>query len=116
MSDWANGWMTYIFVTNSGATFVFIGLAIIILGMLTYAQFQKDEFDVRGWICNYVDGKMIPAPDKTILMGSWIFTSYLLFEHYTESAMTMYITLWIINGGAMILGKVASKFAERDQK
>lgn len=103
MSEVITGYFAYLISSNSVATFLFVGILLLMFGSLVWMQMRKDEFDLRAIISNYVDGKYVPATDKTLLVGSWVVSTYLTIEHYSDTALTAYLGLWVLNGGVKAL-------------
>jgi len=113
MTEILNGWFAYILATNSGITFVFAGVFVIICGMLVWVQMRRDQFDLRAIISTYKDGHYVPVTDKTLLVGCWVVSSYLVIEHYSDTALTAYLTLWVLNGGVAGWAKIKKLEAEK---
>jgi hypothetical protein len=113
MLEIINGWFAYILSTNSATTFVFAGVLVITACMLVWVQMRKDQFDLRAIISTYKDGHYVPVTDKTLLVGCWLVSSYLVIEHYTDTALAAYLTLWVINGGVAGWTKVKKVEAEK---
>ena len=109
MSEVLTGYFAYIISNNNVATFLFVGFLAMLFGMLIWMQMRRDTFDLRAIISNYVvvdgEGRYVPATDKTLLVGTWVVTSYLVIEHYTDAALLAYGTLWVVNGGVVVLAK-----------
>lgn len=64
----------------------------------------KDAFTAPG-----TDGIRRVDTSKTILMGTFLVSSYLLADNYSETALTIYLGAWVINGGAVLAYKAFSK-------
>lgn len=114
MLDIIKGWLAYQFMNNSTTTLIFLGIVVLTACILIWMQFKKDEFDLRALICEMRGEKAVPATDKTLLVGSWIISSYLTIEHYSEGALTAYLTLWVLNGGVAVLRKNAAATAVKE--
>ena len=93
--------MAYLLVGHSVASIIFLVVLFIAGCVLIYLQLKKDEFDFRAIISSYVVdngvGKYVPDTSKTILVGSWITSSYLVIEHYSEAAIAAYLGFWVLN-------------------
>jgi hypothetical protein len=105
MSEIINGWFAYVIATNSVATFLFAGMIVAIIILLTWMQMLDDKFDLRAIISTYKDGHYVPTTDKTLLVGCWIVSSYAVFEHYSDSLMGVYLGAWVLNGGVAAWSK-----------
>lgn len=113
MTEILNGWFAYVLANNSVTTFVFAGVLVIVACMLVWVQMRRDQFDLRAIISTYKDGHYVPVTDKTLLVGCWLVSSYLVIEHYTDTALAAYLTLWVLNGGVAGWTKVKKVQAEK---
>lgn len=93
---------------------VFVLLMVIVFGLLWYMQHKTvdekgnlDTFDLRDIICS-------PDPDtkkqvvntaKSFLAGTFLVSSYTLIEHYSDTALGVYLGAWVINGGIVAFQK-----------
>jgi drug/metabolite transporter superfamily protein YnfA len=105
MNEIINGWLAYILSNNSATTFVFAGVVVIVACLLVWVQMRKDQFDLRAIISTYKDGHYVPVTDKTLLVGCWLVSSYLVIDHYSETALAAYLTLWVANSGIRAIYK-----------
>ena len=55
------------------------------------------------------DGIRRVDTSKSILVGAFLVSSYWITEHYSETALGLYLGAWVINGGAVLLQKVLIK-------
>lgn len=113
MTEILNGWFAYILTNNSGTTFAFAGMSVILCGVLVWVQMRRDQFDLRAIISTYKDGHYVPVTDKTLLVGCWVVSSYLTIEHYSDTALAAYLALWVANGGIAGWTKVKKVQAEK---
>lgn len=98
-------WVAYQLMDHTAASIFFVGILVFIFVFLVWAQFRRDMFDVRAFVCEYKNGQMIPATDKGILVGCWIISSYLVIQHYSDTALGAYLTIWVVNGGFAAIKK-----------
>jgi hypothetical protein len=105
MSDILSGWLAYVLMNNNVATFIFVGVLLEVIGILIWVQFKKDTFDLRAIYSTYQNGQLVPDTSKSLLVGTWIVSSYLTIEHYSDAAVLAYLTAWVINGGFAALAK-----------
>lgn len=113
MAEILNGWFAYVLASASGATIVFAWVLVAVVGVLVRLQMRKDEFDLRAIISTYKDGHYVPVTDKSLLVGCWVVSSYLVIEHYSDTALAAYLTLWVANGGISGWTKVKKVQAEK---
>jgi hypothetical protein len=106
MWDVITGHFAYLLATNSITTFLFAGVLGVVAVLLMWVQMRRDKFDLRAIISTYKDGHYVPVTDKTLLVGCWVVSSYLVIEHYTETALSAYLAFWVINGGVAALAKI----------
>lgn len=78
------------------------GLAGLIV-MLWMAQRKPDGFDMRDIICSWdkKHEKQIVSTSKALLTGAFLVSSYVLIAHYTETALGLYLTAFVVNGGVV---------------
>lgn len=113
MGDVLTGYFAYLVSSNSMTTFVFVGILMLVMCMLVWVQMRRDKFDMRAVISTYKDDHYVPVTDKTLLVGCWLVSSYLVIEHYSETALTAYLGLWVANGGIAGWTKVKKVQAEK---
>lgn len=113
MTEILNGWFAYILTSNSGVTFMFAGLSVVLCGLLVWVQMRRDQFDLRAIISTYKDGHYVPVTDKSLLVGCWLVSSYLVIEHYSEAVLAVYLGAWVLNGGISGAIKVKKVQAEK---
>ena len=93
-------------IPTNVVTLIFGGLLVFVLLLLWRWQTRKDDFDLR-------DAITVPGPDgirrvdcsKSLLVGTFLVSSYLVADHYTDTALTIYLGAWVINGGAVLAYK-----------
>lgn len=96
-------------------TFSLFFLAILSLGILAlwWWHSRHDHFDLRDALTSPgTDGIRRVDTSKTILVGSFLVSSYWVTENYSDTALTVYLGAWVINGGAVLAHKVFSKQQE----
>ena len=113
MTDVLTGWFAYIVSANSGATFWFACIVVLVGMMLVRMQMRKDNFDFRAIISTWKDDHYVPTTDKTLLVGCWLVSSYAVMEHYSDTALGAYLTIWVLNGGIAAWSKVKKAQAEK---
>lgn len=86
---------------------VFFAIVITIVGVtLVRWHFQKDHFDLRDAItAPGTDGVRRVDTSKSILVGSFLVSSYWVSDNYSDAAMSIYLGAWVINGGAVLAFK-----------
>src|SRR5689334_19805884 len=87
-------------------------LSILSIGVLVLIWWHSrdDKFDLRDSITSPgTDGVRRVDTSKTILVGAFLTSSYLLAENYSDTAYGLYLGAWILNGGAVLLQKVLNK-------
>lgn len=82
------------------------GLAGLVV-ILWHSQRKPDDFDLRDVICSWdnKNKKQTVSTSKTLLTGAFLTASYVLIEHYTETAFGLYLTAWVVNGGVVAFAK-----------
>lgn len=101
MSDIISGWFAYILSNNSGTTFVFLLLLIVLFALLWHMQNKPDSFDLRDIICSWdaTAQKQVVNTSKSILAGTFIVSSYYVMEHTSDISFGAYLLAWVTNGG-----------------
>lgn len=82
---------------------IFAGLLAFIFLMLFVMQFIKDDFDIRDVICSWDEKnkRKVISTSKSFLAGAFAVSSYVLIEHYSDTALGVYLTAWVANGGVV---------------
>lgn len=107
MSETIHGWIAYVLMNNSGTTFIFLAVLIVMSLILWRMQNKDDSFDLRDVICtyDYKLKKQVAQTAKTLLTGGFIVSSYYLIEHPSDTAFGIYIGAWVLNGGVVAFQK-----------
>lgn len=101
MIDFLTGWVAYVLTSNSGTTFIFLAVLIVIVVLLWRMQNKPDNFDLRDIICSWDEEhqKQLVNTSKSILAGTFLTSSYYIIEHPTDMAFGAYLLAWVTNGG-----------------
>ena len=85
-----------------------IALATLAVCLLVYWHTRKDNtFDVRDAITSPgTDGVRRVDTSKSLLVSAFCVSSYWVTENYSDTALTVWLSAWIINGGIVVLQKV----------
>lgn len=84
-------------------------IAVIVVSalLLVWWHTRHDNFDLRDAITSPgTDGIRRVDTSKSILVGAFLVSSYWITEHFSETALGLYLSAWVINGGAVLLQKV----------
>ena len=100
----------YFYGPSGIVSIIFIVLMMVALGLLFFWQRRADTFDLR-------DAITAPGPDnvrrvdtsKAILVGTFLVSSYLVADNYSDAALGVYLTAWVVNGGAVLAYKAFAK-------
>jgi hypothetical protein len=100
----------YFFLPSGIVGIIFLVLMLIAVVMLWKWQMTKDDFDLRDAItAPQPDGARRVETSKFILVGTFLVSSYLIADNYSDTALGVYLGAWVINGGAVLLFKVFNK-------
>lgn len=87
---------------------IFVAIMIFVILILWYLQRKQkdvngvpDTFDLRDIICSWdaERQRQIVSTPKSFLAGTFLVSSYGLIEHYSDTALGVYLGAWVINGG-----------------
>jgi len=95
------------FYLPTNAVTLIVGILIVVsLLILWQWQRQKDDFDLRDALtAPGTDGIRRVDTSKTILTGTFLVSSYLLADNYSDTALGVYLGAWVVNGGAVLAYK-----------
>jgi len=97
--------MNFYLPTNA-VTVIFGFLIIGALWLLWVWQRRKDNFDLRDALTSPgTDGVRRVDTSKTLLVGVFLVSSYLVSDNYSDTALGVYLGAWVINGGAVLAYK-----------
>ncbi len=83
-----------------------IVMVTMAIGLLIYWHYKSDHFDVRDAITSPgTDGIRRVDTSKSLLVGAFFVSSYWVTENYSDTALTVWLGAWIINGGVVVLQK-----------
>ena len=92
---------------NSTFSLGVIVVIVVSAALVVWWHTRHDHFDVRDAITSPgTDGIRRVDTSKSILVGAFLVSSYWITEHYSETALGLYLGAWVINGGAVLLQKV----------
>ena len=87
-----------------------LGLITLAVLLLIWWHTRHDTFDIRDAITSPgTDSVRRVDTSKSILVGAFLVSSYWITEHYSDTALGLYLSAWVINGGAVLLQKVLIK-------
>jgi hypothetical protein len=102
------------YVNSSTVFFVLMLLLFLLLWNMQRrtedAQGNPDTFDLRDIICAWDTDKkrQTVSTAKSFLAGTFLVSSYTLIEHYSDTALGIYLGAWVLNGGIVAFQKVFS--------
>lgn len=95
---------------NLNVSYFFLAVLTIGLLVILWWHSRRDYFDLRDALTSPgTDGIRRVDTSKTILVGAFLTSSYLLADNYSDTAYGLYLGAWILNGGAVLLHKVLKK-------
>ena len=99
--------MTEFWLPSNPVTLIIGTLIIVGLLLLWQWQTQKNSFDLRdAMTAPGTDGIRRVETGKAILCGTFLVSSYLVADNYSDTALGVYLGAWVINGGAVLVYKV----------
>ena len=97
--------MNFYLPTNA-VTVTFVLLIIAAIWLLWVWQKKKDNFDLRDALTSPgSDGIRRVDTSKSLLVGVFMVSSYLVADNYSDTALGVYLGAWVINGGAVLAFK-----------
>lgn len=107
---------------NSSTVFVLLlSVLFVLLWLMQHKKTDEngnpDTFDLRDIICAWDADKkrQTVSTAKSFLAGTFLVSSYTLIEHYSDTALGIYLGAWVLNGGIVAFQKAFSKTAPTEE-
>ena len=99
-------YLSYFYGPSGIVSVIFALIMVGSVAMLVRWQVRRDDFDLRDAITAPTpDGKRRVDTSKALLVGTFLVSSYLIADNYSDGALGIYLTAWVVNGGAVLAYK-----------
>ena len=109
--------MSGVYLPTNTVTIIF-ALLFVLAGVLLYRwHTHEDNFNLKDALTSPgTDGIRRVDTSKSVLVGTFLVSSYLVADNYSDTALGVYLGAWVINGGAVLAYKAFKPEAPKQEE